>query len=236
MRNKSLFILLLFLYTASNAQHRILSLRCDSLYQQCDTILIEYYDANQLLIQKEKRSGEKTNIQYFYNTQQQVVLKKHFNSAGELQKENHIYYDSNGDWTTDSLLGKNAELLVCLQRTRIYSSPDSGNRYKVEWYYKGESTPFTTQLTSSDTAGRELTNSTCYSPVNCVTTVFSYGPRGKTATELWVLQPDSNVPQLTESEEYYYTELNQQAGMVRFMEPNHVCIERIRYKRLEGLK
>lgn len=236
MKSKIAFILFLFLTNHISAQHRILSLRCDSLYQQCDTLLIEHYNADNLLIRKEKRNGEKTDIQYFYNAQQQVILKKHYNSAGELQKENHLYYNSIGDWITDSLLGKNAELLVCLQRTRIYSSPDSGNRYKVEWYYKGEQTPFTTQLTSSDTAGRELTNSTCYSPVNCVTTVFSYGPRGKTATELWVLQPDSNVPQLTESEEYYYTDSDHPAGMVRFAEPNHVCIERIRYLRLEGLK
>lgn len=236
MKSSIIFILFLLLHTTIFAQHRLLSLRCDSVYQQCDTVQIEYYDAGNLLIRKEKFSGEKTDIRYFYNPQQQVVLKKHFNAKGELQKENHIYYDNNGDWIIDSLLGKNAELLVCLQRTRIYSSPDSGNRYKVEWYYKGEQAPFTTQLTSSDTAERELTNSTCYSPVNCVTTVFSYGPKGKTATELWVLQPDSNVPQLTESEEYYYTDADHPAGMVRFAEPNHVCIERIRYQRLEGIK
>lgn len=209
----------------ARAQYTVTTLLCDSSYSHCDTLSRESYNAAKQLLRKEKFVSPRSRVDYLYTEGGVLYRKEHYLATGELQKTNRITSDSSGNWHTDSLVDNQGRVLFVFRRTPT----DNPNTYQVEWFYKGDASPSTRQLIQTDTAGNELSNSTCYSAESCVTYRFYYAGNRKLKYELWVLDPTQNSPVLKETEEYYYSTGDQPTGSVRFMEPEHEVTARFRY-------
>lgn len=221
--------LLFFLFKTENlkAQHRyaIVTLRCDSANEHCDTLSIEHFNPQKKLQKKVKFGNPSSTIEYNYNQQGILISKVHRDSSGLVQKTNRIYSDSSGSWHTDSLIDKSGKLLFVFRRTPLQSE----NRYQVEWFYKNDDKASSRQIIQYDTLGNELSNSTCYSADNCLTYRFIYSGNRKIKSELWVLNGSKDLPVLRETEDFYYAEGDWAVGSVRFEEPAHLCTSRFRY-------
>lgn len=214
----------------AHAQMVVLSLSCDSLMQDCDTVLAEYYAPDNLLLKKVKIAEEITTVNYQYNASGQLIGKKHTDRKNQLIKYERYTLDSEGEWIIDTIFGKNDELLLILTRQRT-AAPGV---YQIQWYFKNELAPMTTQLVQENEQKEELSNSTCYSPDNCITTLNRFNNGRKTAVELWVLTPDRSQPVLRETEELFYDSTGRLTLRVRFLEPDHTILERNKYLYFTG--
>lgn len=200
------------------------------MMQDCDTVLAEYYNQKNLLVKKIRLAEENTTISYTYDEQQKVIGKRHTNAKSQLIKYERLTVDNEGEWIIDTIFGKSDELLMILTRQRT-TEPGV---FRIHWYFKNELVPMTTQLVRTDEQGNELSNSTCYSPDNCITTINKYTDGKKTAVELWVLSPGIPQPELKETEELYYDEQGKLILRIRYAEPDHTILERNKYLYFEG--
>ena len=212
------------------SQSSTLTLSCDSLMQDCDTVLAEYYDDHKLLLKKVRLAEENTIVTYEYNEQRQVIGKRHTNGKNQLLKYERLTLDSEGEWIIDTIFGKSDELLMILTRQRT-TDP---NVFRIQWYFKNELAPMTTQLVRMDENRNEISNSTCYSPDNCITTLNKYNNGTKNSVELWVLSPGLTQPELKETEELYYNEKGLLTLRIRYKEPEHTILERNKYLHYTG--
>ncbi len=229
-----LFLLTLFILpsTKGNAQYAVFTYACDSLLQNCDTVLAEYYDKKGQLTRKVRFAEENSLILFEYDSLGRLAGKKHRKQNWQLIKSEKYYFDESGSWKIDSIFGTNDELLMVLTRQRV----DESGVFHIKWYFRTEKTPMTTQIVKEDEKGTEITNSTCYSPDNCITYINSFHNGRKTNVELWVLSPETGVnPRLAETEELIYDPSGKLTGRVRFKEPEHYILERNKYERVDGL-
>lgn len=165
-------------------------------------------------------------IHYTYDQRGNLVLKQHKSLKGELVKCNRIARDIAGKWMTDSLTDANGMLLTLFKRTPMKEP----YRYQVEWFFNQDTKAGASQIIQEDTAGREISNSTCYDNGSCLTYLFHYSGTKRIKQELWILQEQQVQPVLKETEEFYYTdETDQPAGSVRFMEPEHRATDHFKY-------
>ena len=217
----------------SHSQYAIFTYSCDTVMANCDTILAEYYDKAGRLNRKVNLKEGRNFITYEYDSTGRLTGKKHRQPDWTLVKyEKYYFTGGNEKWTHDSIFGKTNELLMVLTRQQTL---DPGS-YLVNWFFRKEASPMTTQIIKEDGQGHELSNSTCYAPDNCITYINRYNQDRKIFVELWVLSPESgSSPILKESEELVYDANGQLTARVRFKEPEHIILERNRYERIEGL-
>lgn len=223
--NLLLFFLLTFTRYAS-AQYTVITLGCDSLMGNCDTLFLEKYNPSAQLVEKIKKGQASGRILYTYDENGKLIRKEHFNESNRLQKQNRIQLDANGEWKQDSLLDNSGKLLYLFKREKRV---DRENTWQIDWYFSSDTSASTRQLIQYDAVGNEISNSTCYSADNCITYRFSYQNKHKSYSELWVYQPGGTNPELKETEEWYFENDDYPKGSVRFVEPEHRIVARFKY-------
>lgn len=235
VRISAFALLLLFLIlqtTTSVGQHAVFTYSCDSVLNNCDTVLAEYYDNNNRLTRKIRFAEENSLILFEYDSLGRLTGKKHRAANWQLTKNEKYFFDAGGQWTIDSIFGKNDELLMVLTRQR----GNEPGMFLINWYFRTEKSPMTSQIVKEDSKGTELSNSTCYSPDNCITYINKFNNGRKIFVELWVMSPETGAnPTLAETEELIYDAQGTLAGRVRFKEPEHIILERNKYEKVEGL-
>lgn len=211
----------------SGKSWQIVTIACEGMEEnkRCDTSFVEYWNAGSLLVKKVIFQPEKITIMNQYDTLQRLSMKSQFDNSGNLLKVHEFHYGIAGTEYVDSVFNSERKLLVALVRKA--DSLISG-RFHVEWYFSGDHKPATNQIIQLDSAGNEISNSTCYENGECITYRHYYSGSNKVLTELWTINSRSSMPSLVETEEFYYRNPHADWGSIRFSEPRHVQISETR--------
>ena len=177
----------------------------------------EEYNQKGLLV-KSTRTDRKRSTQYFYDANDNLILKIHTDSAGMITKFNRLSYVDN-KLSTDTLF--NADSTVNM----IFSSRFLAKKreQKIFWIDPKKNTYISTQTIKSDSLGNEIENKNCSSNSDCRFSTYEYVNGKKSAMHYFGMDEMIRKRIPIQSELYEYNSAGQLVKTTVNDDQNNSC-------------